>query len=39
MNENNQYYPTWIELEKIVSLDNLYPELARNKIIELCDGE
>lgn len=35
MNQDNQYYLTWIDLDKIQVLDNLYPELARKKIIEL----
>ncbi|MBU2472705.1 NUDIX domain-containing protein [Patescibacteria group bacterium] len=39
MNENNQYYPTWIELEKIVGLDNLYPKLAKAKVLGLFCGE
>ena len=35
MNENNQYYPTWIDLDKISDLDNLYPKEARQRIKEL----
>ena len=35
MNENNQYYPVWVELDKLADLGNLYPELAKGKIIEL----
>lgn len=32
MNKDNQYYPVWIELDKISNLDNLYPEKAKEKI-------
>lgn len=32
MNKNNQYYPTWIDLNKISNLSNLYPEEGRSKI-------
>jgi len=35
MNENNQYYPEWVDLDKISDLSNLYPEEARQKIKEL----
>lgn len=35
MNKDNQYYPVWIELGKLADLDNLYPELAKEKIIKL----
>ena len=35
MNKNNQYYPTWIDLNKISKLSNLYPEEARERIKEL----
>ena len=35
MNENNQYYPTWMDLDKLKYLDNLYPELAKREIIKL----
>lgn len=35
MNENNQYYPMWMDLDRAFSLDNLYPEEARHKIKEL----
>ena len=28
MNKNNQYYPVWIELNKVKDLNNLYPESA-----------
>lgn len=35
MNKNNQYYPTWINLDKLKDLNNLYPEPAREKIIKL----
>jgi len=34
MNDNNQYYPIWIELNKLSDLDNLYPEEAKSKIIK-----
>ncbi|MBU1255568.1 NUDIX domain-containing protein [Patescibacteria group bacterium] len=39
MNENNQYYPTWIELEKLIDLNNLYPKLAKVKVLGLFCGE
>lgn len=32
MNKNNQYYPEWIDLDKIPDLTNLYPEEAREKL-------
>jgi ADP-ribose pyrophosphatase YjhB (NUDIX family) len=35
MNQDNQYYPVWMDLDKIQILDNLYPELARKKIVKL----
>ncbi|OGZ32939.1 MAG: hypothetical protein A2V69_02965 [Candidatus Portnoybacteria bacterium RBG_13_40_8] len=35
MNENNQYYPEWIDLDKIQDLSNLYPEAVRKKVKEL----
>lgn len=35
MNKNNQYHPIWVDLDKIKELDNLYPEEARQRIIEL----
>jgi len=35
MSADNQYYPVWIEFDKLKSLDNLYPELAREKIVEI----
>ena len=35
MSADNQYYPVWIEFNELKSLDNLYPELAREKIVEI----
>ena len=35
MNENNQYYPEWIDLDTASNLPNFYPEEARQKIKEL----
>jgi len=35
MSADNQYYPVWIEFNELKSLDNLYPELARKKIVEI----
>jgi hypothetical protein len=32
MNENNQYYPEWKELNQLEELTNLYPKEAKNKI-------
>jgi len=37
MNQDNQYYPIWMDLDKIKSLDNLYPQEAKLKIIEEID--
>jgi len=34
MNENNQYYPVWKELSEILDLSNLYPESAKQKVVE-----
>jgi 8-oxo-dGTP diphosphatase len=38
MDKDNQYYPTWIILDKIPNLDNLYPEEAKERIIKLRDS-
>ncbi|MBU2563959.1 NUDIX domain-containing protein [Patescibacteria group bacterium] len=35
MNKNNQYYPIWIDLNKILKLSNLYPIEARQKVVNL----
>ena len=35
MNENNQYYPEWIDLDKASNLVNFYPEEARIKLLQL----
>jgi len=35
MNKNNQYYPQWISLRGLSRINNLYPELAKDKIMEL----
>lgn len=35
MSEQNQYYLEWIKLSAIKELDNLYPEEAIKKLIEL----
>jgi len=32
VNQDNQYYPIWLDLDKIQSLDNLYPKEARLKV-------
>ena len=32
MNQDNQYYPIWLDLDKIQLLDNLYPKEARLKV-------
>jgi len=39
MNKDNQYYPTWVELNKIQDLSNLYPEESRSRIKKLIDRE
>jgi len=39
MNKNNQYYPIWTELNKLRDLDNLYPELAKVKVLRLFRSE
>lgn len=33
MNKNNQYYPIWIDLNKISNMDNLYPREARERVV------
>lgn len=39
-NENNQYYPTWIPLDKVGELKDLYPTEAKEKVLELInDGK
>ncbi len=35
MNENNQYYPIWLDLKDASDLPNLYPIEARQKVKEL----
>jgi len=35
MNDNNQYYPEWIDLDTASNLPNFYPEEARKKLREL----
>jgi len=35
MNNNNQYYPEWIDLDVASNLFNFYPEEARQKIKDL----
>ena len=35
MNDNNQYYPEWIDLDTASNLPNFYPEEARQKIKDL----
>jgi hypothetical protein len=35
MNENNQYYPEWKNLNQLKELTNLYPEEAKNKVEKL----
>ena len=35
MNEQDQYYPTWVELAKINSMQNLVPEVAKQKLLEV----
>jgi ADP-ribose pyrophosphatase YjhB (NUDIX family) len=35
MNENNQYYPEWIDLDTALNLPNFYPEEARTKLLQL----
>lgn len=35
MNENNQYIPVWIKLSKAISMSNLYPKEAREKLERL----
>jgi len=37
MNKNNQYYPVWIELNKLKDLNNLYPESAKERISQIND--
>ena len=35
MNKDNQYYPIWKNLREIKDLNNLYPQEAKEKVIEL----
>ena len=35
MNDDNQYYPEWKNLELIKTLENLYPEEAKNKVVKM----
>lgn len=35
MSEDNQYYPTWVELAKLKEMKNLQPDVVRDKVIEL----
>ena len=35
MNENNQYYPVWLDLQEALKLDNLYPHEVRDKLSDL----
>ena len=35
MNENNQYMPTWIKLDKAINLSNLYPAQAKDWLKDL----
>lgn len=37
INENNQYYPFWVGLDKIKNLSNLYPEEAKQKVEEMIE--
>lgn len=35
MNENNQYYPIWVDFAKISSIINLYPKEAVKRILNI----
>ena len=35
MNETDQYYPTWVELAKIKSMDNLVPAVVKDKLTQI----
>ena len=35
MNESNQYYPVWKDLEEIPNLSNLHPKEAKQKVKEM----
>lgn len=35
MSEDDQYIPTWVPLGAIATMDNLKPETAREKVIEI----
>ena len=37
MNEDNQYYPFWLDIDKIENTENLYPEEAREKLLKYLD--
>lgn len=36
MNEQNQYVPVWVELEKVADLANLFPTEAKIKVKQVC---
>lgn len=35
MSEDNQYYPTWVDLAQIKEMENLQPDVVREKVIEI----
>ncbi len=35
MNETDQYYPTWVELAKIKTMDNLVPAVVKDKLTQI----
>lgn len=35
MSENNEYYPTWVELDKLREMENLKPEVVKEKLLEI----
>jgi len=39
INKNNQYYPIWIKLDKLASLNSLYPRPAKAKVLGLFRSE
>ncbi len=37
MSQTDQFYPTWVELAKIKFMENLHPEVARKKLVEVLE--
>jgi 8-oxo-dGTP diphosphatase len=35
MNEKDQYYPTWVDVATLREMNNLVPDVAKQKVVEL----